>query len=327
MNKKQTPPSFDNGHGAPEAPQLKHTDKSLALILPGAGKLTGVSMELPASTTQAQWQKLGIALARLDDAKQWWIGDWWAHAEHKYGERKAIVENKDWQGPAYGTCANAATVCRAFEPSRRREVLSFSHHEYLARRARGTALSKPEIIKLADELLDWCEEPLKKGEKRPHSIAELELEIIRRENRKVFDQVVSTLDAKIRQRCKNLSKEKAKAFKDEIIAELESIMRANYKLPFGDRIRAADLEMQVEKCLNNLLGEPDVPLKLTEFIKPIREWRAHSEEELDGIVVVVPAKDAAKDLRACQLVIGELLLFMSKLTASINWPRTSSTHT
>jgi hypothetical protein len=33
---------------------------------------------------------------------------------------------------SYQTCANAAAVCRAFEISRRRETLSFSHHETVA---------------------------------------------------------------------------------------------------------------------------------------------------------------------------------------------------
>jgi hypothetical protein len=30
------------------------------------------------------------------------------------------------------TCAHAASVCRALEPSRRREVLSFGHHAEVA---------------------------------------------------------------------------------------------------------------------------------------------------------------------------------------------------
>src|SRR5205807_728541 len=45
---------------------------------------------------------------------------------------KAIVEADDWNGPAFQTCAHAATVCRAFETCRRRQVLSFKHHAEVA---------------------------------------------------------------------------------------------------------------------------------------------------------------------------------------------------
>jgi hypothetical protein len=59
----------------------------------------------------------------------------------------AIVEREDWDGPKFQTCANAASVARAFETSRRREVLSFKHHAEVA------SLPPAE----ADELLDWAE--------------------------------------------------------------------------------------------------------------------------------------------------------------------------
>jgi hypothetical protein len=39
----------------------------------------------------------------------------WAFGEHRYGNRKAIVEAENWDGPAFSTCVNAATVARAFE--------------------------------------------------------------------------------------------------------------------------------------------------------------------------------------------------------------------
>ena len=42
-------------------------------------------------------------------------------------ERKAIVEAEDWEGPAYQTCMDAASVA-LLEISRRRDVLSFTHH-------------------------------------------------------------------------------------------------------------------------------------------------------------------------------------------------------
>ena len=45
-------------------------------------------------------------------ARSWWIGDWWAFGEHRYGDRKALVESDGWTGPSFGTCMNAAAVCK-----------------------------------------------------------------------------------------------------------------------------------------------------------------------------------------------------------------------
>jgi hypothetical protein len=43
-------------------------------------------------------------------------------------ERKAIVEAKDWEEPSYQTCRDAAWIAENFELSRRRDNLSFAHH-------------------------------------------------------------------------------------------------------------------------------------------------------------------------------------------------------
>jgi hypothetical protein len=75
------------------------------------------------------------------------LGDWWAYGEHRYGDRKAIVEAPGWTGPSYQTCRNAATICRSFGLSRRRDNLSFKHHAEVA------ALPAPE----ADRLLAAAE--------------------------------------------------------------------------------------------------------------------------------------------------------------------------
>jgi hypothetical protein len=56
----------------------------------------------------------------------WRVGDWWVFGEHQHGSRKAVVEAEAWKGPEFGTCRNAAGVCRAFATSRRRDVPSMS---------------------------------------------------------------------------------------------------------------------------------------------------------------------------------------------------------
>jgi hypothetical protein len=98
--------------------------------------------------SEADWRAVGAALSKCERGIGWWIGDWWIYGESRYGDRKAITEADDWQGPSFQTCMNAATACRAFPASRRREGLTFSHHVEIA------SLPKQE----ADALLDWCEE-------------------------------------------------------------------------------------------------------------------------------------------------------------------------
>lgn len=126
--------------------------------------LTPVSFEVPADITPEQWEQVGGDLGRMGGSIFWWIGDWWRSAEHKVGDRKAVVDGEDWTGPGFQACADAGMVCRAFkETSRRREALSFHHHREVA------TLKKPAD---ADRLLDWCEETILQTGK-PRSIRAL----------------------------------------------------------------------------------------------------------------------------------------------------------
>jgi N6-adenosine-specific RNA methylase IME4 len=118
------------------------------LGLPGeVVSTTRTSLVLRPDLSLEQWKRVGEQLHHIEHGHQWWIGDWWAYGEHSYGERKALTDSKDWRGPKFQACADAGTVCRAFETSRRREVVPFTHHREVA------GLPAEE----ADELLDWCE--------------------------------------------------------------------------------------------------------------------------------------------------------------------------
>lgn len=117
--------------------------------------------------SQRDWQEFGEALGKLKSSSQWWIGDWWAYGEHRYGDRKAIVESDDWEGARYETCKNYASVCRVFETSLRNDLLSFSHHSIV--------VSLPEDWRT--KLLDWACEPLKEGKSKPHSVRALEQKV------------------------------------------------------------------------------------------------------------------------------------------------------
>lgn len=99
--------------------------------------------QLPADLTEDAWLQLGLRLGRLERVSPWWIGDWWAYAEDRSGYRKVLAT----VGLTSKLGRDAAVVCRRFEPSRRRDTLSFAHH-------REVSLLDPEP---ADALLDQAD--------------------------------------------------------------------------------------------------------------------------------------------------------------------------
>ncbi len=111
------------------------------------GRVGSVAWKLPDNLSKDEWIEAGVILARIGAGMMWWVGDYWIYGQKTYGGRKTIVDGPNWQGPSFQTCANAASVCRAFKASRRREDLSFGHHAEVA------SLDKKE----ADRLLDWAQ--------------------------------------------------------------------------------------------------------------------------------------------------------------------------
>jgi hypothetical protein len=72
------------------------------------------------------WKGLGSRFGLYANASAWWLGDWLAFGRMKYGRRykEAIAVT----GLDYQTLRNYAMVARRFEPSRRRDNLTFQHH-------------------------------------------------------------------------------------------------------------------------------------------------------------------------------------------------------
>jgi hypothetical protein len=133
------------------------TKTSIAELLPQAGQLTRTGWALPEKMTEAEWLHAGAMLSKVEGAMNWWLGDWWAFGEHGYGDRKALVESEEWEGPSYQGCKDSAYVCATFEKSRRRDLVSFNHHRECA------SLPTSE----ADQVLDWCEKILSETNRLP----------------------------------------------------------------------------------------------------------------------------------------------------------------
>lgn len=104
----------------------------MSLTLPASVDVSQTSLSLPEGLALSDWRTLGEQLGRAERSVMWWIGDWWAYGEHRYGERAAIVQAPDWTGPSYQTCRNAAAIAKRFEVSRRRDSLAFTHHAEVA---------------------------------------------------------------------------------------------------------------------------------------------------------------------------------------------------
>jgi hypothetical protein len=72
------------------------------------------------------WKMLGEKIGLYADATAWWLGDWLAFGQMKYGRR--YKEGIELTGLEYQTLRNYAVIARRFDLSRRRDSLSFQHH-------------------------------------------------------------------------------------------------------------------------------------------------------------------------------------------------------
>ncbi|MGB7686720.1 MAG: hypothetical protein WBL45_13165 [Solirubrobacterales bacterium] len=78
----------------------------------------------------AEWVAAGQNLGAMSRCSQWWLGDWIRYGNTKFGERYSratAITGYDAQ-----SLMNMVWVASTFEISRRREMLSWSHHEAVA---------------------------------------------------------------------------------------------------------------------------------------------------------------------------------------------------
>lgn len=92
--------------------------------------------------TFKQWEEVGEFIRKAEGAVHFWIGDWLNYGEKKYGEMytQALDETKY----KYQTLVNDVWVASKVEFSRRRENLSYKHHQEVA------SLEPDEQVKLLD---------------------------------------------------------------------------------------------------------------------------------------------------------------------------------
>jgi hypothetical protein len=101
--------------------------------LPGTLREDGY--DLPPDLAFERWLEVGQTLQAMERSVKWWLGDWWNYGCRRYGEmvsQAAKDHVEDSTGYAYHTIENAGAVARKFENSRRRDNLSWSHHDAVA---------------------------------------------------------------------------------------------------------------------------------------------------------------------------------------------------
>jgi hypothetical protein len=276
--------------------------------LADGAKITPVGLQLPEHLSVEKWQSIGRGLGQVIEATQWWIGDWWAFGEHKYGERKALVESENWSGPAFQTCANAASTCKAFKTYRRRELLSFKHHAVLA-----SLKLQPGLV---EELLDWCEAPLKNGAKKIKSVPQLQDEIVARHNDFVFKEAIKSIDECLA-RYGDIDRKEADKARAAISTKLLNVL----KLHQIDKVSIRELELEkiIVDGLDEIFGSESGDTKqLIEFMGPVRRLAQHEEWDWDEMVKAQPPSLLKDDIRDCTRLVKMVHEFLDALKQGVS---------
>ena len=103
--------------------------KQLTLTVPGELTATGMALA-PGKLTYDKWASIGTKLREMNTASRWWLGDWVIYGERYLAETYTqALEDTDYDKE---TVRGFAYVCERFEPERRRDDVSWSHHRVVA---------------------------------------------------------------------------------------------------------------------------------------------------------------------------------------------------
>lgn len=77
-----------------------------------------------------EWIIVGRRLGGIGRCNQWWLGDWVRYGNEKWGQKYTVASKITGYDPR--TLANMSSIAAAFTLSRRRDVLTWSHHAAVA---------------------------------------------------------------------------------------------------------------------------------------------------------------------------------------------------
>lgn len=148
------------------------------LDLPGC-EFTETQLKITADLQLEEWARIGDVLRRAESGIQWWLGDWMAYGERKYGDTKyaQAVDVHEQTGINVDTLRYYQHVSEKVSPVRRLTNLSWSHHQV--------------ICGLPDkEQSQWLTEAAKEG----YSYRELKRAVEKSERAKNFKLVHAVLE-------------------------------------------------------------------------------------------------------------------------------------
>jgi len=114
----------------PTYKQLPRPEKAPSVVDGRRVSVTPVSWMAPDDLKPSEWVEHGRRLGIVGRNVAWWIGDWLRYGNARYGERYSRATRIT--GYDRQTLMNYVYVTTRFEPSRRWESLSWSHHAELA---------------------------------------------------------------------------------------------------------------------------------------------------------------------------------------------------
>lgn len=103
---------------------------SAGLAVLGPFTLTPTGLVAAGVPTFPQWKEAGTQIRRFEGAVAWWVGDWLNYGERRWGEK--YEEAAAATGLENGTLRQCKWVAGAVDLSRRRDKLSFAHHQEIA---------------------------------------------------------------------------------------------------------------------------------------------------------------------------------------------------
>jgi len=111
-----------------ETALIKVSRADLQMDLPYAGR---VGLQLPSSTTFAEWLKFAQPLNFVQQGVLWWVGDYLNFGEKKFGDTYSQALGD--LPYAYDTLVRCRSIANKIPINERRQDLSFAHHVTVAK--------------------------------------------------------------------------------------------------------------------------------------------------------------------------------------------------
>lgn len=137
----------------------------------GPYRTTAVGIEIVRQSTKGEWKVYGEALRRLDEAKQWAIGDWLVDGKSHYGDG-LYAEAAKATGLEERTLEGLKQVADRFQITLRNVNLLWSHHKEVTS-IKTLADKNGKLARTDEHDMEKAQELLAKAQKEGLSVREL----------------------------------------------------------------------------------------------------------------------------------------------------------